>query len=73
MHNTLEKMIGKEVNIETLERYGNHLGWLYMGYNKRRTSLIFVDDLINGREIDVIVEFVSNERVKIKKVIKRYF
>ena len=73
MHNTLEKMIGREINIETLERYGEHLSWLYMGYNKRRTSLIFVDDLINGREIDVIVEFISNERVKIKKVIKRYF
>lgn len=73
MYNSLEKMINREVNISTLEYYGKHLGWIYMGHNLNKTLLIFVDNLINGRELRVVVEFVSKDRVKIKKIIKKYF
>ena len=39
MYNTLNKMLGREVNVSTLDHYSKHLGWLYMGHNKNKTLL----------------------------------
>ena len=68
----LNKALGKEVDINVLESYAKYYGWIYMGHNLQRNSLIFIDDFVNGREIDVVVDFVSENKVRIKEIIKRY-
>ena len=73
MINVLNKALGKEVDIDTLEFFANRNDWIYMGKDLFEDTLIFIDDFVNGREIDVMVEFVSEDRVKIKKIIKKYF
>ena len=69
----LNNTLGKEVDIDILESYAKYNGWIYMGHDLQRTLLIFIDDFVNGREIDVIVDFVSEDRVKVKEIIKKYF
>ena len=69
----LNKTLGKEVYIDVLESYAKYYGWIYMGHNLQRTLLIFIDDFVNGREIDVVVDFISEDRVKVKEIIKKYF
>ena len=69
----LNNTLGKEVDIDILESYAKYNGWIYMGHNPQRTLLIFIDDFVNGREIDLVVDFVSEDRVKVKEIIKKYF
>ena len=69
----LNNTLGKEVDIDILESYAKYNGWIYMGKDLFENTLIFIDDFVNGREIDLVVDFVSEDRVKVKEIIKRYF